>query len=396
MNFFKRLRSALRPMELTFPKVLLAAAVTAVACVVSWRVSVALATPLAMLALLAAPISITLVSLTLSLASLTAVAVVAIALLPAVSVGGSHTAGFVFSALALMLAFAAFVVVNGRRLSEATYALGEIRSRSNRMRSGLSRAGVCLVILDRKLAWVEANDAAWSAFGFDLSVLRGADGRVEIDDEAASALMHSGSRDAWRQLVEQVKADLTYRARYPRETHGLRPYEASLHNLAGGSQRFRFTVTVSDRGDLVFVGFPLASGEALDQESEELAVQRWMRGVVRSIEKPAVVLQSDGLVIAHNETFEMVARPVQVGDRIFDFPMIHGTSEAQFGLQVWHGTRHGATELDLVLERAGEGVGARLVPPGAPHMEAVLVLFMDRNSVLPAGFSEHTQPADLN
>lgn len=396
MNFFKRLRSALRPAELTYPKVLVAAGVTAIACVMSWRVSVALASPVAMLALLSAPITITLVSMTLSLASLTAVVVVAVALLPAVPVGGSHTAGFLFAALALKLAFAAFVVVNGRRLSEATFALGEVRTRSNRMRSGLSRAGVCVVTLDRKLAWVEANDAAWSAFGFDLSVLRGADGRVEIDDEAAGALMHSGSRDAWRQLVEQVKADLTYRARYPKETHGLRPYEVSLHNLAGGSQRFRFTVTISERGDLVFVGFPLPDGESLDQASENLTVHRWMNDVVRSIEKPAVVLQSDGMLIACNDAFEVAARKVQEGDRIFDFSMVHGTSEARFGLQVWNATRHGATELDLRLERGGDGVGARLVPPGAPHLEAVLVLFMDRNSTLPTGFSEHTQPADLN
>lgn len=371
----------------------------AMTALVSWRVSVSLGSPAGLAALAALPIVGAARSLALGIAALPVAAIAAGAILYDLQPGGASPVGdmlaLAFSSAAIIGAHLLAGIVAGERMDEARDALGQVRLRRQRVTSALSRAGVCVVVLDRRLAWLEANDAAWTAFGCDPRVTRSADGRIEIDDEAAVALMHSGSQAAWRQMLEQVKADLTYRARHPTEAHGLRPYVATLQTLNGESQQYRFTVTASARAELVFVGVPVAAESAVDEG--ERSVQSWMQGVVDAIEEPAVVVLSDAGILVRNAAFASCAVGANPGARLHEVSDVSGVTESNFTNQIWVPTRLGAEDLvGVTLRGTGDAIGARIIPPGAPHYESVLLVFREGEGPVSPAFAENTQPADFD
>lgn len=363
-------------------------ALTALACLISWRLSLVLGSTLMLCAAYAVPAAISMRNLAQAFASFCAVTVVGTFLLQE-SGSGSRLAftlvGVSFAAGVLYLTLGA-----GEKLEEARRALGIIRMRSSTTHDAVQRAGVCVVVVGKNLTWLSVNEAAWNAFGADARLRRGMDARVELDDEAATALMHSGSREAWRKFHESVIADSAKAKLKPGEA--LPPYKLSLYDIAGRKTRYRFTVSFGQREELVFVGFPESTQES--ESGEEQSPGAWFKEVVGSFSEPSVIIQSDGAIMASNGAFQALC-----GSRdeyIFDCPRVHGVSERLFASNVWLPTRGGAQDLpEVFLEGAGPAVGARIAPPTAAYTEAVLVVFKEVSRPVPEGFAEVTKPMEL-
>ena len=373
---------------------LCAAGGTALAAMVCWRAGVVLDSPLAMAAMFAAPVALSAMSLSLTLASLLSVFAVGLALLSGSTNFGRDAAAFGFTGLSLMGAVLFCSIVVGAKLRDTRAALAAVRAQLRRTSGALDKAGVCVIVLDKNLTWLSVNEAAWSAIGCDMRLRASPDGRVEFDDEAASALMQSSSRESWRRLLESVKADAAVAAVSPGRATALSPRLATLYSLTGDAVLHRFTVTQGNANELVFVGVPIQS-ESEDSLDSGLSLKAWMEAVAKSLEEPAVILQADGCVLASNTAFEGYVGAVEKGARIFDFEPVEGLTEASFQAKVWSATRRGAARLPSLSLGGMEGLGARLAPPGAPHMEAVLLLFRHIDQPVPQSFERHTQAADL-
>lgn len=373
----------------------MAAAGTAVVCLVCWRAGIVLNSPLALAALFAAPVALSAKSLSLTLASLISVSLVGIALLfnsPQYAEGSG--AAFGFSGVALMSAVLFCSIVLGAKLRDTQSALSAVRAQFKRSSRALDKAGVCVIVLDRSLSWLSVNEAAWKALGCDMRLRTGQDGRAEFDDEAASALMQSSSRESWRRLLESVKADAALGSGNPARSAALSPRLATLYTLTGEAVLHRFTVTQGQAGEMVFVGVPIQA-ENEDSLDSGLSLKAWMVAVAVSLDEPAVILQADGCVLASNVQFEAYVGAIAPGARIFDFPQVEGVTEATFQAKVWSATRGNAARLPWLGLGDMEGLGARLAPPGAPHMEAVLLLFRRIDQPVPVAFEQNTQSASL-
>lgn len=362
---------------------------TALVCLVAWRLSLALESPLIFCAAFALPAALTLRSLSGALASFCAVVVVGVVLMA--GIGSGTRLAFILVGLCFAASVVYVSVVGGAKLVEARRALGIIRRRSETGVDALARAGVCMVVVAKNKTWRTANDAAWKAFGGDARLLRGMDARVELDDEAATALMHSGSRESWRKLLEAVVADGAHDRLKPGEA--LPPYRVSLYDASGHKTRYRFTVTLGQLEELVFVGYPDAH---LELSAEEQSPSAWFREVVAAISEPSVVIQSDGAILASNGSFEVLCGAGARAMFIFDCPNVHGASERTLASNIWLPTRNGTSNLpDIRLDGAGSAVAARITPPKAAYTEAVLMVFKEDSEPVPDGFAEVTRPADL-
>ena len=363
---------------------------TALACLISWRLSLVLGSTLVLCAAYAVPTAITMRNLTQAFASFCAVMTVGTVLLQESGTGARLAfilVGLSFAAGALYLTLGA-----GEKLAEARRALGIIRMRSSTTHDAVQRAGVCVVVVGKNLTWLSVNEAAWNAFGSDARLRRGMDARVELDDEAATALMHSGSRESWRKFHESVIADGARARLKPGEA--LPPYKLTLYDIAGRKTRYRFTVSVGQREELVFVGFPESAQES--ELGEEQSPSAWFKEVVGSFSEPSVILQSDGAIMASNGAFQVLCGSGSHADYIFDCPRVHGVTERLFASTVWLPTRSGAQDLPAVLlEGAGTAIGARIAPPKAAYTEAVLVVFKEESLPVPDGFTEMTKPMEL-
>ena len=365
--------------------------VTLLVAVVSWRVAVVTDSPLALAALFAAPVALIARGTGQSLFSLLAVVMVGAALLRQQPGWAAHTAAFCFAGAVVMAgALLAGLYASARlRDSQAQHAM--LRSRLKREARALNDGGVCLVVVGRNLAWLSASEAAWTAFGADLG-LRG-EQPAELDDEAASALMHSSSRESWRRLLENVKADFSGSAPRKERSAASKPYLVTLYNQAGEPLLHRFTVTRGESGEMVFLGVPLHSESQSAQETGA-TLEQWLQAVALSLDEPAAILQADGLLLATNPRFDSLAGTRPPNARIFDCPGVEGLDERAFAQRVWSPTRRGSAPLPWLRLAGMEGLGARLVPPGAPHVEAVLLVFRRRGSPVSPTFDEHTRPME--
>lgn len=363
---------------------------TALACLISWRLSLALGSALVLCAAYAVPAAISMRNLTQAFASFCAVTTVGTVLLQESGTGSrlAYTiVGLSFAAGVLYLTLGA-----GEKLAEARKALGIIRLRSSMTHDAVQRAGVCVVVVGKNLTWLSVNEAAWNAFGSDARLRRGMDARVELDDEAATALMHSGSRESWRKFHKSVLADGARARLKPGEA--LPPYMLTLYDIAGRKTRYRFTVSVGQREELVFVGFPEFAQEP--GPSGEQGPGAWFKEVVDSFSEPSIIVQSDGAIMASNSAFQVVCGARNPAEYIFDCPRVHGVSERLFASAVWLPTRAGAQDLpDVFLEGAGPAVGARIASPKAAYTEAVLIVFKEELRAVPEGFAKVTKPMEL-
>lgn len=373
---------------------LYAAGGTALAALICWRVGIVLDSPLALAAMFAAPVALSAKSLSLTIASLLSVFAVGLALLSGSTTFERNAAAFGFTGLSVMGAVLFCSIVAGAKLRDTRAALAAVRAQIRRTSGAFDKAGVCVIVLDRSLTWLSVNEAAWRALGCDMRLRPRPDGRVEFDDDAASALMQSSSRESWRRLLESVKADAAAAAAGPSRATALSPRLATLYSLTGDAVLHRFTVTQGDAEEMVFVGLPIQS-ESDDSLDSGLSLKAWMEDVAKSMEEPAVILHADGCVLACNAAFKSYVGAIKQGARIFDFVSVEGVTEASFQAKVWNPTRRGAARLPSLNLGGMEGLGARLAPPGAPHMEAVLLLFRRLDQPVPQSFERHTQPTDL-
>lgn len=365
------------------------ATVTAVVCLILWRLSLALGSPLILCAGYALPAALSMRSMAKAMASFFAVTIVGIALLNVDGVGGRL--GFVLAGMAFAAAVLYVTVGAGEKLAEARKALGIIRLRASTVQDSIQRAGVCMVVIGRNMTWSSVNEAAWTAFGSDARLRSGVDARVELDDEAATALMHSGSRETWRSFREAVTADAARVKLQPGQA--LPPYRLSLYDIAGKKTRYRFVVSMGQREEMVFVGFPDSSRET--ESVDDQTPEAWFNAAVASIGEPSVVLQSDGAILAANGAF-LVLCGNDSPAYIFDCPRVRGLTELTFITSVWLPTRQGATDLNTVyLDGAGQAVGARIAPPKAAYTEAVLIVFKEGSRPVPDGFTEVTKSVGL-
>jgi hypothetical protein len=365
-------------------------ALTAVVCLIAWRLSVALTSSLVLCAMFCLPAALSMRSMSKAMASFFAVLLVGDYLLA--TYGPTTRLSFLLVGLSVASAVLYVTVGAGEKLAEARRALGIVRSRASTMQDAIQRAGVCLVVVGRNMTWASVNEAAWMAFGSDARLRRGMDARVELDDEAAAALMHSGSRESWRAFHEAVSADSAREKLQPGQT--LPPYQVTLYDIAGRATTYRFVVSMGSREEMVFVGFPEAAGAA-PESADDLEPEKWFQAAVSTFDEPSVVVQSDGFILAANESFSGLCGG---GDPlyVFDCVGIRGLSERTFAASVWIPTRSGARDLPSVtLDGAGQAIAARIAPPKAAYTEAVLIMFREQGHPVPPGFAEATRPMPL-
>lgn len=364
-------------------------ALTGLVCLVVWRLSLALDSPVIYCAAFALPAVLTMRSLPGALMSFCAISAVGVVLMH--GSGAGVRLAFILVGLTFAAAVVYVSVTSGAKLVEARKALGIIRRRSETGVESINHAGVCMVVVTKSHTWLTVNEAAWRAFGSDARLRRGMDARVELDDEAAAALMHSGSRESWRKLHEAVIAD----AAHVKLTPGgfLPPYRVTLYDTSGQKARYRFTVSMGQMEELVFIGFP--DSNPLDSAQEQ-SPAAWFREVVAAISEPSVVIQSDGAILASNGSFEVLSGAGARAAFIFECPNVRGASERTLASNIWLPTRAGARDLPEVhLDGAGPAVAARIAPPKATYTEAVLLVFKEGGQPVPDGFAEVTRPAEL-
>ncbi|MFK4705799.1 PAS domain-containing protein [Roseateles asaccharophilus] len=371
---------------------LFVATLTALVCVVASRVGEVLGTTIVLAAAYAVPAAMTIRGLAHGFTSFCAVTAVGIFLLR--NEPGSARLGFVVVGLCVAVAALYIAISAGERIAEARRGLGKLRVLTGNRQTSLNNAGVCVVVVGRNLTWNYVNSAAWNAFGADPLLRKGADGRIELDDEAATAMMHSGSREAWRKLREAVQADSKVLSIEPGDA--LPPYSVALYDVAGKRRNYKFTVSAGQINEMLFIGVPCDAGDLAEGEGE-LGPAEWFKAVIDTISEPALLVQSDGSILVANESFAVLAGvETPAMDFIFDCKNVHGADERTFLASVWMPTRTGPTHLpNLYLESVGPAVAARLSSPRAAYTEAALIVFKDEDRPAPAGFTEATRPADL-
>jgi hypothetical protein len=229
--------------------------VTVLTAVVCWRVAVAMQSPLALAGLFAAPAALSAKSLRLASASLLALFCFSAAVLFSTPRWAEGMASFVFVFVCLVTALLYLDFVAGGRLNDARSALSSSRAYSKRARLAIDASGVCIIVLDKQLAWLSVNESAWSAFGCDQKLRMEGDERVDLDDEAVSALMNSGSRACWRELLETANSD-SRAPESPKPQSRTHPRMVSLYPCVGEPTAYRFVVTSFPDGKMVFVGTP--------------------------------------------------------------------------------------------------------------------------------------------
>lgn len=366
------------------------AVITGLACLITWRLSLVLDAPLILCAAFAVPAALALRSLNKAFASFCAITVTGVVLLSEMPTGARL--GFVLTGLSIAGAVLYVIVSAGEKLAEARKALGLIRLRSDTSQTAVQRAGVCVVVVGRNHSWLSVNEAAWNAFGSDARLRRGLDARVEMDDEAASSLMHSASREAWRKFHESVVADIARKGLKPGQA--LPPYNLVLHDISGSKTRYRFTVTLGHRDELVFVGYP-DSVQDVDIDAEH-APNQWFSDVVKGLPEPSVVLQSDGSILAMNRPFERRNGAGHRASYVFDCPNLRGVSEREFMTNVWLPTRTGPQDLPGVhLGESEYAVGARIASPTAAYTEAVVLVFKGEGEDVSDDFNTLTKPIGI-
>lgn len=235
------------------------------------------------------------------------------------------------------------------------------------------------------MAWVETNDLAWSAFGFDPKVARAAHAAIALDDDSAAALMHPSSRQQWQGLVERVKSQLGAQddGAHRGDPPGLGTYAVFLYTVDGVVTEYVFTATRGGDGEIVFVGVPSAADGGGFQAAEQQALS-WFDAAAAEFVEPAVVVRSDGSVASANAAFLRLAGRWVPGAQLYDFPAIGGATEANFIDQVWMPSRGAGALLPGVLLRGDLlAWGSRLAPPGAQHLEAALLVFLQPGAALP-------------
>ncbi|MEJ6002676.1 hypothetical protein [Paucibacter soli] len=369
---------------------LFVAALTALVCVVASRIGELLGTSLVLCSAYAIPAAMTLRGLAHGLSSFSAVTLVGVLLLKGEPAG--TRLGFVIVGLCVAIAALYIAVCAGERIAEARRGLGKLRILMANRQTALANAGVCVVVVGRNLTWSYVNSAAWNAFGADPLLRKAGDGRIELDDEAATALMHSGSRESWRRLRESVAADCTESSIGPGDA--LPPYAVWLHDVAGKRRQFRFTVSSGKMNEMIFIGTPCESTGAIEEDGQ--SPEAWFKAVIDSISEPAVLVQSDASILVSNESFSILSgsRGQEV-DFLFECKNVRGADEGSFLSVVWMPTRNGATALQgLNLVGVGPAVGARLSSPRSSYTEAVLIVFKDEEKPAPAGFTEVTRPME--
>lgn len=125
----------------------------------------------------------------------------------------------------------------------------------------------CIIELSRNQAWVYANEEAFNALGLAARSMHLQNGKLpEVDDSAISAMMSSSNREAWRQLLENAKAELasssaagaTPPARYPKAG----PYAVHLYSAnastdsEAAAREYRFYAVSTASGGIALAGLP--------------------------------------------------------------------------------------------------------------------------------------------
>jgi hypothetical protein len=312
----------------------------------------------------------------------------ALSVLSGIGIDGTQAQGFLFSSALIVASTLLSAVAARRQITEVRKAVGVANAEKDRCLGALARAGVCLVVLDRYMVWVEANETAWTAFGFDPKIARAAHAAFALDDDSAAALMHPSSRQQWQGLVERVKSQMEHQgSEHHGDPPGLGSYDVSLYGFDNQATEYRFTVSRCQYGQLVFVGVQRVPYDNGYQAAERDALG-WFDATVAGFAEPALVVRSDGSVASANMAFQEIAGRRAPGTQLYDFPALSGASEANFIDCVWMPSRDGATALPTVRLRGElQAWGARLSPPGAQHLEATLLVFLGPGAPLPAGLA---------
>ncbi|WP_162291090.1 hypothetical protein [Acidovorax carolinensis] len=173
--------------------------------------------------------------------------------------GPYHQAAFLLCGISILIPFYLWWCKVHSQIEEFTTSLGRTRMRAQRMRDAIDKSGTLFVVINKQLDWIEVNHSAMVAFGFSSVASSAHDSRIEIDNEAASSLMHSGSREAWRVMLETVlsSANITETDGSPAFKDGPIVYETNLFTHQSVGKMYRFSITSGKRGGLVFIGTPI-------------------------------------------------------------------------------------------------------------------------------------------
>lgn len=362
------LGSAYRPPSRIAWQWFFCAVATGSICVLAGRIGIALGSSILLCATYAIPAALTRTNLSLSFVSFSSVTAVGLFFLHEETTGsrlGLVLVGISFAAATFYISMGA-----GARIAEARKGLGKVRYISSIHQLATANAGVCVVVVDRGLTWRFVNSTAWSAFGGDPLLRDGLDERFELDNDAATTLLHSASQDSWRAFLESSMADVKDKGLIAGEC--LPPYSLQLFNRAGVNKQYRFTATVGQMDEILFVGVPCDH-----LPSEKQGPGPWFRAVVDSIGDPAILVQSDGSILASNEPFKIFSgcKGDEV-DFLYECLNVRGVNEGSFLTSVWLPTSCESTSLPLLhMDSIGSAVAARIVDPAASHAESILIVF---------------------
>lgn len=373
-SLIERARDAGGSGELRPVDYLVAVGLTVGVAILTWRVMVATGSALALSAMLAAPIIIASRSAIAGLASLLAVAAVTLVLLP-FNPAKMHIVAFLFAGVSLVVAVVYGMLSSGWTIGEARRAIAELRYRQTLQSHAIDAAGLLELTLSANLVWRGANPAAWTAFGCE-PLLQRSDGRLDLDDEAVSALMHSGSRENWRSLLEAVKAEQTAIGSKGR-LRLLKPRHAKLFDRDGTAKTFLFFPSFTERGELHFLA-QAVQGDVDEPAAAIVRLEAWFYSLVSDLAYPAAAIAQDGTIVSYNRSFERRLGRLEPGTRIFDLDLLRGVDDGRFATDIWSAAIDSTIWIDeLVLADDLRGAYAERVSPGFSQDVSVLLLRWD-------------------
>lgn len=220
--------------------------------VISWRISISLGSPLVITTLYAVPVALSGRSLTLAVFGFFAAVILGVVVLEGSAHSKADLIAFLFSGVAVMSAVFFYCLRTGERLQDLRSAIQGLRSYTKRYSSALDKAGICFIVLDKNFAWIGANEASWSATGCDLHLLPHFNGSTtRLEDEVVSVLMHSGSWESWRSMLESIRADIA-----ASDQRAWSPRLVTLFSTSDNARKYLFTVSQGDDDEFVFLGVP--------------------------------------------------------------------------------------------------------------------------------------------
>lgn len=230
-----------------------------ISAIVAWKAFGLLGSPVAYAGVYGLVIALGVFGIRGAIAGLVLALAVAWFLMDAEPFAANHQAAFLLSGISILIPFYLWRCKVHSQIDEFTTSLGRTRMRAQRLRDAIDKSGTLFVVINKQLDWIEVNHSAMVAFGFSSVASSAHDSRIDIDNEAASSLMHSGSREAWRVMLESVLSSINIT-----ETDGSAAfkdgpivYETKLFTDQSIEKTYRFSITPGKRGGLVFIGTPI-------------------------------------------------------------------------------------------------------------------------------------------